>query len=94
MPKTLLQSFFYIFFSSFYFLGVIEPTKGGAAFWYDLETNLVRDHNTRHGGCPVFKGSKWILNKWMYAYDNFAKFPCDLKPKTKFKEPDNSHYFN
>ena len=72
---------------------VMTPEKGAAAFWYDLETNVLRDHNTRHGGCPIIKGSKWILNKWMYAYDNFAKFPCDTKPKTKIKEPDSSHYF-
>ena len=72
---------------------VMTPEKGAAAFWYDLETNGLRDHNTRHGGCPIIKGSKWILNKWMYAYDNFAKFPCDTKPKTKIKEPDSSHYF-
>ena len=42
------------------------PEKGAAAFWYDLDSQNHRDHTTQHGGCPVLKGSKWILNKWMY----------------------------
>ena len=74
-------------------LGVITPEKGAAAFWYNLNSDLKRDFNTRHGGCPVIKGSKWILNKWMFAYDNFVKFPCDMKPSTKFNGPKFPQYF-
>ena len=73
------------------------PEKGAAAFWYDLVSNGFRDKTTQHGGCPVLKGSKWILNKWLYYYDNFAKFPCNLMGNAKggptFPPPANSHYF-
>lgn len=26
---------------------------------------------SEHVGCPVLKGSKWILNKWIYSFDQF-----------------------
>ena len=92
-PEKGAAAFWYDFFLKFYFHFYFLLFSLFIFFRYDLETNGLRDHNTRHGGCPIIKGSKWILNKWMYAYDNFAKFPCDTKPKTKIKEPDSSHYF-
>ena len=75
------------------------PEKGAASFWYDLTSEGYRDASSQHGGCPVLKGSKWILNKWMYSFDNFAKFPCYVKsiPKKRgglpFLQPATSHYF-
>ena len=73
--------------------GIIQPEKGAAAFWYDLLSNSHRDTTTQHGGCPVLKGSKWILNKWMYSYDNFAKFPCGMESGQPIPAPDISHYY-
>ena len=74
------------------FEGIITPERGSAGFWYDLDSSLYKDMYTRHGGCPVIKGSKWILNKWIYAYDNFAKFPCKLEHRAFFDPPSASHY--
>ena len=42
---------------------VIEPVKGGAAFWTDLSSGNHKDHRSMHAGCPTLSGSKWILNK-------------------------------
>ena len=75
------------------FEGVILPEKGAAAFWYDLYSNGLRDNHSLHGGCPVLKGFKWILNKWLYMYDNFQKFPCKLKPKLRNSPPSKNDYF-
>ena len=58
--------------------GTLMPQRGSAAFWYNLNSDGYRNPYTAHGGCPVLKGSKWILNKWLYWYDNFKKFPCNL----------------
>ena len=69
------------------------PEKGAAAFWYDLNSQNHRDYTTKHGGCPVLKGSKWILNKWMYSFDNFAKFPCNIIKGLPYAQPAISHYF-
>ena len=73
--------------------GTIMPEKGAALFWYDLIADGNRDKTTYHGGCPVLKGSKWILNKWMYYFDNFAKFPCNVKKGVLFPQPADSCYF-
>jgi prolyl 4-hydroxylase len=68
------------------------PKKGAAAFWYDLNAKGHRDLFTQHGGCPVLKGSKWILNKWIYYFDNWNKHPCDLIENSFVTPPSNSHY--
>ena len=55
--------------------GLILPEKGAAAFWIDLYSDGMRDRHSKHAGCPVLKGSKWILNKWinMYGYVKEAR---------------------
>jgi len=57
----------------------VHPTKGSAAFWWDLTHQNLRDQGTKHGGCPVAVGSKWILNKWVYSYNQWDKVPCRLE---------------
>ena len=47
----------------------LMPTRGSAAFWYDLDRKGYRDQRTYHGGCPIVKGTKWILNKWIYYFN-------------------------
>jgi prolyl 4-hydroxylase len=73
--------------------GVLMPKKGAAAFWYDLSAHGHRDFSTQHGGCPVLKGSKWIMNKWIFYYDNWNKYPCHLTKNTRVKPPGTHHYF-
>ena len=73
--------------------GLILPEKGSAIFWYDLKSDGFRDTQTIHAGCPVLKGSKWILNKWIHLYDNYKKFPCHKRKWKNFDPPMRSHYF-
>ncbi len=63
----------------------VSPQKGSAAFWIDLERSGKRELRSSHGGCPVAVGSKWILNKWMYYYDQFKTFPCGLDFYDQFR---------
>ena len=72
---------------------MVLPKKGAAAFWYSLLSDGLRDINTIHAGCPVLKGSKWIMNKWIHMYDNFKKFPCKMKQKSRFLGPTTNHYY-
>ena len=58
--------------------GVLEPTRGSAAFWINLSSKHFIDSRQKHGGCPVLQGSKWILNKWIYSWDQWKLWPCDL----------------
>lgn len=59
---------------------LIWPRKGSVAFWFGLDRKGHRDKRLLHGGCPILKGSKWILNKWIHYYDQFNKVPCSLNP--------------
>ena len=60
------------------FESVINPTKGSAAFWMDLDASHEKDFRATHGGCPVIKGSKWILNKWISSFDQWKVWKCGL----------------
>ena len=67
-------------FTASEFEGTITPTKGSAAFWMNLLSCHVKDDRAQHGGCPILKGSKWILNKWINSWDQWRLWPCDISP--------------
>ncbi len=70
---------------------VVFPTRGAAAFWIDLDRKGFRDFRSSHMGCPVLQGSKWILNRWIYQFDQFHTWPCRLDP-VSFYEPFSKKY--
>ena len=72
---------------------VLLPEKGAAAFFKNLYSSGHIDFHSYHGGCPVLKGSKWILNKWLCMYDNFKNFPCQLSLKMRFIPPSHQNYY-
>ena len=61
------------------FEGLLEPKKGSAAFWFNMFSSHYRDTRAAHGGCPVLKGDKWILNKWINSWDQWRTIPCHLE---------------
>ena len=65
---------------------LVKPEKGAAAFWMNLKSDGRLERQSMHGGCPVLMGSKWILNKWMYQFDQWRKYPCLLE-KDQFLPP-------
>ncbi|XP_067938123.1 prolyl 4-hydroxylase subunit alpha-1-like isoform X1 [Watersipora subatra] len=58
----------------------IPPVKGAAAFWHNLKPDGEGDDNTRHAGCPVLSGSKWVANKWIHERGQEFMRPCGLSP--------------
>ncbi|KAK3708851.1 hypothetical protein QZH41_016283, partial [Actinostola sp. cb2023] len=38
----------------------VRPSKGDAAFWYNLKRSGDGDYTTSHAGCPVLCGNKWV----------------------------------
>ncbi len=64
---------------------LVTPRRGSAAFWIDLEKAGKREFRSSHGGCPIAIGSKWILNKWMYYFDQFRNFPCGLRKRDQYQ---------
>lgn len=55
---------------------LIDVQKGSAAFWYNLKPSGQGDYETRHAGCPVLLGSKWVANKWIREHGQEFRRPC------------------
>ncbi|KAH9363952.1 hypothetical protein HPB48_008542 [Haemaphysalis longicornis] len=55
--------------------------KGNAAFWWNLNSDGEGEVLTKHGGCPVLYGSKWIANKWFRSNSNVFRLPCSVNRK-------------
>ena len=66
-------------FTDTHFEGILNPKKGSAAFWVNIFSCHRKDSRAIHAGCPVLTGSKWIVNKWMYSWDQWKTWPCYLK---------------
>ncbi|XP_065559151.1 prolyl 4-hydroxylase subunit alpha-1-like [Artemia franciscana] len=62
----------------------VWPEKGSAVFWFNLKTSGEGDYRTRHGGCPVLKGSKWICNKWFHERQQLFHRPCSIHKEDIF----------
>ncbi|XP_050340282.1 prolyl 4-hydroxylase subunit alpha-2-like [Bactrocera neohumeralis] len=55
------------------------PVRGSMIVWYNLHKSLELDYRTKHGGCPVLVGSKWICNEWFHATGQEFLRPCGKK---------------
>ncbi|XP_065318968.1 prolyl 4-hydroxylase subunit alpha-1-like [Gordionus sp. m RMFG-2023] len=64
----------------------VQPVKGSGIFWYNLYVNRSGNHDTRHAGCPVLLGSKWVANKWIHQFGNNYKAQC----KSKYQKQKNT----
>ncbi|KAL3876427.1 hypothetical protein ACJMK2_034276 [Sinanodonta woodiana] len=58
----------------------VPVVKGAAAFWYNIKKNGDADENTKHAGCPVLLGSKWVSNKWIRQHAQVFRRPCGKSP--------------
>ncbi|KQS52023.1 uncharacterized protein Dere_GG11931, isoform C [Drosophila erecta] len=56
----------------------VKPQLGNVLFWYNLHRSLDKDYRTKHAGCPVLKGSKWIGNVWIHEVTQTFARPCDV----------------
>ncbi|XP_044314448.1 prolyl 4-hydroxylase subunit alpha-1 [Drosophila rhopaloa] len=57
----------------------VPPVKGSLLIWYNLHRSMHKDFRTKHAGCPVLKGSKWICNEWFHVGAQEFRRPCGLK---------------
>ncbi|KAH8383446.1 hypothetical protein KR009_008674 [Drosophila setifemur] len=56
----------------------VKPQLGNVLFWYNLHRSSDMDYRTKHAGCPVLKGSKWIGNVWIHEVTQTFARPCDV----------------
>ena len=62
----------------------VLPETGSAVFWWNVDRAGQQDKNTRHGGCPVLQGTKWVANKWFPPFPQYHKAKCGLRRRDKF----------
>jgi prolyl 4-hydroxylase len=43
-----------------------KPRLGDAVLFYSLNPDLTINPRALHGGCPVHKGDKWVMTKWIH----------------------------
>lgn len=73
----------------FPYLNIRVPViKGSAVFWFNLQPSGISEHFSRHGGCPVLLGSKWVANKWIHEKGQDLQCPLE-----NVEEPDLDEYF-
>ena len=56
----------------------IKPEMGSVLYWFNIGARNNVDSRTRHFGCPVLYGNKWIANKWIKWLSNFDSYPCHI----------------
>ncbi|XP_017000452.2 prolyl 4-hydroxylase subunit alpha-2-like isoform X1 [Drosophila takahashii] len=63
----------------------VFPKAGSTLFWYNLDTKGNDHLSTRHTGCPVLVGSKWVVSKWILDIGQEFTRPCiDSISKAKY----------
>lgn len=61
----------------------VKPIKGSAVFWYNLLPSGEGDLDTRHAGCPVLLGSKWVANFWIHEAGQEFRRKCRTNMNAK-----------
>jgi len=61
----------------------VKPEKGSAVFWYNLLPSGEGDLLTRHAGCPVLVGSKWVANFWIHEAGQEFRRRCRLRKNAR-----------
>ncbi len=72
----------------------VRPRKGTLVLWWNMDRAGGHDVLTRHGGCPVMIGSKWITNKWVRANSQMFKRPCPRYTSRQIRDFRNRDPFN
>ncbi|XP_043648991.1 prolyl 4-hydroxylase subunit alpha-1 [Drosophila teissieri] len=54
----------------------VQPKKGNALIWFNLNHAGEPDPLTEHSVCPVVLGSRWTISKWFHERQQVFKKPC------------------
>merc|ERR1719499_628614 len=64
----------------------IRPNSARAILFYSQYPNGEADEFSRHGGCPVLKGTKWAANLWVWNAPRGGYPGAPLNPKFSGQE--------
>jgi len=45
----------------------VKPKKGDAILFHSMKANGELEERSMHGACPVVKGEKWSMTKWIHG---------------------------
>ena len=64
-----------------YFIVTVKLLKGDASMFYNLKPDDVPDPLRLQASCPMIKGKKWIVTKWMRlgSFDNIPSAPSSAE---------------
>ncbi|XP_047482512.1 prolyl 4-hydroxylase subunit alpha-2-like [Penaeus chinensis] len=65
----------------------VAPAEGATVIWWNLLASHEHDFLTRHAACPILRGHKWIINKWVGYKAQWRKHPCPVDPARKMQLP-------
>ncbi|EDV51856.2 uncharacterized protein Dere_GG13666 [Drosophila erecta] len=54
----------------------VQPKKGNALVWFNLNHAGEPDPLTEHSVCPIVLGSRWTISKWIHERQQVFKKPC------------------
>ena len=75
------------FFSSSIKRQMFSPSKGSALFWINLKASGAETNYQTHGGCPVSKGSKFVIARWIFHYNQWKIIPCSRQKNAEILIP-------
>ncbi|XP_041449779.1 prolyl 4-hydroxylase subunit alpha-1-like [Drosophila obscura] len=55
----------------------VQPRNGDAILWYNLDDRGEGEQDSLHTSCPIIKGSKWALVKWIDEMSQPFRRPCN-----------------
>jgi len=71
-------------FTSNFLEGTVLPRRGSGLFWINNKRSFERDDRLKHGGCPVLRGSKEVLNNWIFSYEQWKTWTCGIDSSSEF----------
>ena len=72
-------------FTQKFWEGTVLPRKGSGLFWINNKRSHHRDNRLKHGGCPVLRGSKEIVNNWIFSNDQWKTWTCGTDIDSEFE---------
>ena len=71
----------------FPFVGALtRPSKQSVVVWWNMDKAGGYDVLSRHAGCPVTVGNKWVLNKWLSINSQMFRKPCPAYSRKKLRQ--------
>ncbi|XP_063871395.1 prolyl 4-hydroxylase subunit alpha-2-like [Scylla paramamosain] len=65
----------------------VGGTAGAAMVWWNLLSSHEHDFLTRHAACPVMRGRKTVLTKWVGYVPQWRTMSCSADPSRKVMLP-------